>query len=161
MKLMNEPCVELSRWEEAEKRYLFVCTGNTCRSPMAEAVFNRLHGHDGLFAASCGISADGVSPVSSGAVRALEAIGIYGFEHISRPVSDRLMEKADLIIGMTASHAARLIMAFPQFATKITAMPLEIEDPYGGDDEVYRICLAEICEALGIGFDNEVQDEEM
>ena len=161
MKLLNETNLLLSPLKEAKKRYLFVCTGNTCRSPMAEAVFNRLYGREGLFAESCGISADGVSPVSEGAVRALEGIGIFGFQHISRPVTEELMEKADLIIGMTASHAARLIMAFPQYATRITAMPIEIEDPYGGDDEVYRICLSEICEAIRIGFADGVQDEDM
>ena len=144
--------------EESTKRYLFVCTGNTCRSPMAEAVFNKLYKDSGIVAESCGLMAGG-APLSENARLALEEIGIFDFHHISRQISEELLFSADLIIGMTGEHAARLMMAFPAYATKITVMPLEIEDPYGGDLEIYKICLSQICEALSIGFSENYEDE--
>lgn len=154
---------ELLEKKETEKdcqKYLFVCTGNTCRSPMAAAVFNKLHMREGMIADSCGLSASWGQDMSKNARTALESIGIYDTFHSSKPVSEELLFNADVIVGMTATHAARLLMAFPQYARKITSMPLEIEDPFGGDEEVYKICLMQICSALEIGFAENEEDED-
>ena len=156
--MLSELKLEKEITKETEKTYLFVCTGNTCRSPMAEAVFNKMYRDSGIRAASCGLMAGG-QPLSENARLALENIGITDFSHISRPVTEELIFSADLIIGMTGEHAARLMMAFPAFASKITAMPLEIEDPFGGDLEIYKLCLSQICEALSIGFSESSDDE--
>ena len=155
-----ESLLEKEKTSTAGEKYLFVCSGNTCRSPMAAAVFNRLKAGEGILADSCGISAAFGSPMSDNAILALQGIGIFDTEHSSKPVSEELLYEADVIVGMTSTHAARLMMAFPQFARKIKAMPLEIEDPYGGDLDVYKLCLMQICSALDIGFDLSENDED-
>lgn len=144
---------------DTRKKYLFVCTGNTCRSPMAEAVFNRLYKNEERFAASAGMSPGGV-PLSQNAKTALESIGICSFNHISSMVSFEDMAGAECVIGVTYSHAQRLMMCFPEFASKIVALPIDIEDPYGGDIDVYKLCLGQICEALEMAFSENYDNED-
>ena len=144
-----------------ERLVCFVCTGNTCRSPMAETVFNhlaavsglgdfeRLINAEGLRATSAGLSAYG-EPISAHACEALLQAGIPSREgndyksHISRPIDEEIMRSAELVVGISSSHAMSLVMKYPQFASKITCMPRDISDPYGGSLEVYRECLREI-----------------
>lgn len=146
----------------------FVCTGNTCRSPMAEAVTNHLFRippvctacdmekvltTPQIRATSAGLYGAG-DPIADNAVRALEAAGIPSTpdndykSHVSRSINPEIMEQADLVVGLTQSHALQLMGFFPQYATKITAMPRSIPDPFGGDEEDYRDCLAAITEGI-------------
>ncbi len=133
---------------------LFVCTGNTCRSPMAEALFNALFAKDGRRATSAGLYATG-APISHNAARALRNRGIEPTPdndytaHISRTVTEEMVREADLVVGMTGNHAMELMFRFPQYASKIFTMPEDISDPYGGDLGVYEVCLGEIEEAIG------------
>lgn len=127
--------------------YLFVCSGNTCRSPMAAALFNAYYGTDTRIAESAGLFADG-SPISQNATLALEQAGIIPPEHISRPVSESIIQRAAQVIGITAAHADSLIWSCPHFASKITKLPIDIPDPYGGDLSVYQACLQSIQKAL-------------
>ena len=147
-----------------ERLVCFVCTGNTCRSPMAAAVFNHLIGSTevsgvgdferlisdrGLRATSAGLCAHG-EPISKNACEALFRAGISSREgndykaHVSRPIDEEIMRSAELVVGISSSHAMSLMMQYPQFASKITCMPQDISDPYGGSAEVYRECLAQI-----------------
>lgn len=153
---------------DGERTVLFVCTGNTCRSPMAAAVLNdiakspkitdmsdavKLFDCKRVRAISAGLASYG-DPISENAVRALVEDGIESTpdndykNHISRPVNPELIKKADLIVGITASHMMALVSAFPEFAMKIVAMPKSISDPYGQDIEVYREALEEIKEGV-------------
>ncbi len=127
------------------KKVLFVCTGNTCRSPMAQALFNKICETEGLdfIADSCGIYADGFSPVSDNAKLALKNVGIE-FNHISQPLSNKMASEADYIFGITDSHARTLMDIFPECSEKIYRFPLDISDPYGANLDVYENCLKEI-----------------
>lgn len=144
--------------EETQKRRIcFVCTGNTCRSPMAEAVANALlkeNGEQQCEVFSRGIYAIENEPLSSGALRALEEAGIEAVRghdfhtHTARNLSPTDVEAFDLLVGMTASHTMELLMRFPAAANRITCMPKTIEDPYGGNAEVYRRCLEQITQGV-------------
>jgi len=124
--------------------YLFVCTGNTCRSPMAAALW-RLRGHE---AESAGIYAMQGSAASGGAIRAMEEWKIDLGAHRAHPDSADSMARAEKIVAMTGRHAQALLDQFPMYADKIVCMPRDIQDPFGGDDEDYIRCAREIDEAL-------------
>ena len=136
--------------------YLFVCTGNTCRSPMAAALFNALWSHRGV-AASAGIAASG-SPISENARLALERRGVAPVgandytAHISRQVSEAEIARAARVYFISRRHQLALISAFPAYAEKIFALPVDIADPYGGDLATYEACLSDIEAALTAEF---------
>ncbi len=129
----------------------FVCTGNTCRSPMAEA-FMKSRGYKNAF--SRGISASEGEPISDGAVRALADAGIASVpgndyeSHRAKNISEDDLARADGVYCMTSSHAKMLMFFCPRFAGKIHVLPKDISDPYGGDLEQYKKTLAEISSAL-------------
>ena len=131
------------------KRVLFVCTGNTCRSPMAEAVFNDIAGKNGIacIAFSRGLFADG-SAISDNAKTVLADRGIDASGHISKTVCKEDVESADYIVGITSRHAGKLISEFPGCADKIYAFPTDISDPFGQSTAVYKECLCEITDGI-------------
>ena len=94
---------------------LFVCTGNTCRSPMAEGIARGLYGQGALpgvqgelFVASAGVFAAEGSPVSQETVQALDRRGLRVDDGRSRPLNRVMIDGADLVLGMTASHVAAI-----------------------------------------------------
>lgn len=127
------------------KKILFVCTGNTCRSPMAQAIFTELCQNKEFFADSAGISASGHSPLSKNAYLALKKRGIE-FSHTSQKVDEQSVAQSFAVICMTRAHAAALCSQFPKYADKIFTFGHDIADPYGGDCEVYEACCDELYE---------------
>ena len=124
---------------------LFVCTGNTCRSPMAEG-YLRSKGIDGVTVLSRGLACDG-SPVSLNSKTAMAEVGIDISGHISRQITDRDIKNADKIICLSPSHRAVLLSAgVPQ--EKLYILGNGISDPFGGDITVYRRCRDEIFAAI-------------
>ena len=125
------------------KKYIaFVCTGNTCRSPMAQAIFNNLADTERVEAESFGISTASGLPVSEKSVLACREIGIDLGEMSSTAVSDVELGKYERFYCMSASHARVLFAYFGVPSEKLSV--LNVSDPYGGDLEVYRACRDEI-----------------
>ena len=118
---------------------IFICTGNTCRSPLAAAIFQKLAAERGLPVniRSAGMAAMEGEPASPNAVQACREIGIDLSAHRSRQLRRDDLSWADLFLVMSPSHAAVLTQAgIPTEKIRILDMP----DPYGGSLEVYCAC---------------------
>ncbi|WP_026962836.1 low molecular weight protein arginine phosphatase [Alicyclobacillus herbarius] len=132
---------------------VFVCTGNTCRSPMAAHLLRQVVEQRGLdwVVESAGLYALAGSPMNEQAARVLRRRGITDTTHQAQPVDERLVKEADLILTMTRQHAEELCRRHPHACGKVHALPqfagwpeLEIADPFGGDETVYDRCADEI-----------------
>ena len=143
--------------DDSQTKVCFVCTGNTCRSPMAAAVLNSL-GKGKYVAESAGILADKGAPMTDKAIAALQKAGIDPVAgndyttHTARQLNSGILDSADLIVGVGAGHAMMIIQSYPLFASKITAFPKAVTDPFGQSQEVYDRCLAEITEQIKAMF---------
>jgi len=126
----------------------FVCTGNTCRSPMAAAVLNKLGKRYGITAVSAGLFAEDGSYISGKAAKALEKYGFDVPDHYSRTINNHIVTECDRIIGITKNHEFLLSQMFPFVAEQISSMPEDINDPWGGSLESYETCLLQIIKGV-------------
>ena len=134
------------------KRILFVCTGNTCRSPMAECLMKALLQKEGAAewtALSAGVYAMSGAPASGGALRAMERRGLSLADHRSRAVTGALLESVDLVVGLSQSHISQLQMIYPGCQTPMRAFDdPPVSDPYGGSDADYERAACDIARQL-------------
>ena len=139
---------------------LFVCTGNTCRSPMAAAIMNKLCQESNLDVRieSAGMFATDGEKASDEAVEAIKKYDIDLSDHISQQITPDLIEKSDMIITMTEAHKMVLEdMAREKTCTlcELADISGDIDDPFGGDVEDYievadklYIALTQLCNKL-------------
>lgn len=115
---------------ERKKRILFVCSANTCRSPVAEAIL-REYGGDRYDAASAGLFAHDGEPMMASCVAALSAL--FGREvdpvsHRSARLTKEMLRDSDMAVAVSEGYAALLRTCFPEYSEKITALPEGISD---------------------------------
>lgn len=134
------------------KKVLFVCSGNTCRSPMAKELFTQFLTHyerEGLSAEyqaiSAGLFAADGWPASPEALEVMEEYGIDLSRHRSRPLDQDLVEEADLILVMTRGHYSQVIERYQSSRDKTFILSewagcqgQEISDPFGMGKESYK-----------------------
>ena len=123
-------------------KILFVCTGNSCRSPMAELYFNALarKNNSSCQADSAGIYANDGAPISHAAQAVMMELGIETKEFSSAAFTPKRAQNYDLLIGMTRTHAAMMRHIVPELREKVrTLIPDEdVPDPFGGSAEDYK-----------------------
>jgi len=146
----DEPTEPEAPQDKRRFNLLFVCTGNTCRSPMAEVIARRAlaeRGWSHVEVRSAGVGGwDGSGP-SGGAVRAAARSGLDLSAHEATYLSPEVAEWADLILTMSPSHVVRLAelgagertALLPAYAAAVDGpeLPAAVSDPIGGPDEEY------------------------
>ena len=166
--LIREGVIERAAMNQFVKPVVaIVCTGNTCRSPMAETIMRDLLGkklgcEDAVRVLSAGVAA---GPGSGASPQAVEVMGRQGLDltgHSSRPFDESVVQVADLVLTMTRGHRDAILAAFPEIHDRVFTLRRDggdISDPVGMPAEVYEACakqieseLTEWIEALGDDF---------
>ena len=136
-------------------KIIFVCSGNTCRSPMAQAIMMdalKKHNIENVEVDSFGLYCEKGDPISSGAKNALESMDIE-FESQSKPLTKEAVDEADYIICMTPSHKKALEGIVPNeklFTMNDLSSCGDIIDPYGQSLEVYIKTAEQIKESVSV-----------
>ena len=133
---------------ETEPHVLFVCTGNTCRSPMAEGLFRVAGGEDGFMVSSAGIAAYGGGGASLETLEILAGRGIDLDGFGSRVVDDTIIERSSHVFCMTRDHLDTLETRYPEqrdkfhlacdFADIEGEVGRDVPDPIGGGRRAYE-----------------------
>ena len=134
-------------------KLLFVCTGNTCRSPMAAAIMNKIAEENEMDvkALSAGIFAEIGSGASENAIKAMRLYEISLKEHKATQLTEKMIDEADIVLTMTEGqklmiegYAPEKIFSLYEFLSSEG----DIADPYGGDLDEYNETAQEIYDAL-------------
>ena len=132
-------------------KIVFICTGNTCRSPIAEGLFKALNGEQktGLEAVSAGIFTNNGIPASENAVIVAKELGADISNHKSQMLNGNIVNDAKYLVCMTGAHYDQILLKFPNVSDKLfTLSPTDIDDPFGGNIDEYRSCATQIKSAV-------------
>ena len=151
------------------RRLLFVCTGNTCRSPMAAGLAKRILAEregcrvgelrqEGLEVLSAGVFAGEGARATPHAVQAARQLGVDLSHHRSRKLTSELINSSDVVLCMSQSHVCDALTLAPQSANRIRRLlpDKDVPDPIGGGPDVYRATAERIERALGLCLNREV-----
>ena len=119
---------------------LFLCTGNTCRSPMAKCLMEDLARKRNLPVTcdSAGLIALPGAPASPGAQRAMSARSLSLRGHHAKKIQELLIQKADIVLCMTPAHLREFILRYPTYREKAMTLSEPVHDPFGGSDSLYE-----------------------
>jgi len=145
--ILREGAIERERLRDALsfKKIAFICTGNSCRSVMAEYYFEKIFkdkGINGIDLDSAGTGTVQGLQASPLTIEVLKDEGIDASTHRAKPVTKELVKENDLIVVMGEMHRHFLQEKFPESMGKIRL--LEISDPIGNGKDVYKACLFRI-----------------
>jgi protein-tyrosine-phosphatase len=140
------------------KRLMFVCTGNTCRSPMAahlarEKLSRRGRPDIEVVSRGLAVAAPGQG-MNRAAKETLEALGVDAEGHRAQPLSASDIAGTSLILTMTEAQAREVLGRYPEAKGKVFSLAEyaqrggDIADPYGGDEAAYKAAATEIGDAL-------------
>lgn len=151
--ILREGVIERAAMNQFAKPVIvLVCTGNTCRSPMAETLLRdqlrqKMGSEDAVRVLSAGVAAGVGSGASPQAVEVMGGRGLDLTGHSSRPLDDAVMNVADLVLTMTRGHRAAILAAWPDMHDRVHTLRRDggdISDPVGMPVEVYQSCAEQI-----------------
>lgn len=127
-------------------KVLMICTGNTCRSPLAQVLLQKQH--PDWEVRSAGVMAEVGSPAAAHSRELARQIGMDLESHRAQSVTPELVNWADEILCMTGAHLHLLTRSFPEATAKARTLGADISDPVGQSMAVYQRCADQIEEAL-------------
>jgi protein-tyrosine phosphatase len=160
---LREGVVPASALERlASMLIVIVCTGNTCRSPMAEVLLRKLVAEQlgckleeveqrGVLVSSAGVSASPGSGAAPEAISTMKQRGLDLTRHESQPLTEKLVRQADVIFALTGAHRQAIVRRWPEAETRTFLVQpdnTDIEDPVGCPADVYEQCALQIEDAL-------------
>lgn len=138
---------------------LFVCTGNTCRSAMAAALFTALAG-EGWLVESAGLRASRGTPAAKEAVAVLARMGVDLSRHRAKPLEDVPLDLYPLVLVMTREQRRDLLVRYPSLDGRVyllaemAGVETDLADPFGGSQDEYEQTAGAILGYLRDGMEN-------
>ena len=173
IEVLREGVISKSALEQLTKRlFIFVCTGNTCRSPMAELLFRQRLSKKlscapealdaaGYVIESAGLAAYPGGPSSAEAQQVMKARGLSLADHASQPLTEGMIAQADRLFVMTRLHRQAIVDHAPQAAarTELLCRDQDVSDPFGGTFDQYQQCAKQMEDQMDGWIDQLLAEE--